>query len=332
MFRSTSSSLSGSSVRSNRHDEWGVWRFIYDPTASVPAVLVEDLNGTPQAFYVREPDGRLIAREAGESLQYYFFDLLGSTILMAPATEGNPTDTLYYTPWGETVTSGSRASTVGTAANPYRYVGSFGYYTHHQDANLADWMQLGVRFYDPELGRFERRDPARTSTESAYGYGNGNPLVRVDPTGRLAVGPATGGLSGLGAIAARMWTCWVQAFESARPFRDAAEAGTLINGHALAHCVATCKIRRCIAGSRAEAELIGGLLEEWQWVFPERGRFGFGTGRWFHNPHRDDAALWGQIGATLELRRCENCDSGCRRALNDHGIRVRGQPQAGRRW
>jgi len=160
------------------------WRFIYDPTASVPAVLVEDLNGTPQAFYVREPDGRLIAREAGESLQYCFFDLLGSTILMAPAAENNPTDRFYYTPWGETVTTGARASAVGTTANPYRFVGSLGYYTHHQDANLADWMQLGVRFYEPELGRFERRDPVNSPLTQSYLYANVAPLRFVDPSGK----------------------------------------------------------------------------------------------------------------------------------------------------
>ncbi len=161
------------------------WRFIYDPTASVPAVLVEDLNGTPQAFYVREPDGRLIARDSGDGLQYYFFDLLGSTILMAPAAESNPTDRFYYTPWGETVTTGSRASTIATTANPYRFVGSLGYYTHHQDANLADWMQLGVRFYQPELGRFERMDPVREAASSRYNYGGNRPLALVDPGGEV---------------------------------------------------------------------------------------------------------------------------------------------------
>jgi len=161
------------------------WRFIYDPTASVPAVVVEDLNGTPQAFYVREPDGRLIARDAGGSLHYYFFDLLGSTVLMAPATEGNPTDRFYYTPWGQTVTTGSRASTVATTANPYRYVGSLGYYHHHQDANLTDWLQLGVRFYDPELGRFERRDPIASYLGSEFLYGGARPTLMVDPSGMV---------------------------------------------------------------------------------------------------------------------------------------------------
>ena|GEM_PF-1125749 len=161
--------------------------FVYDPTAGVPAVLVET-DGENETFYVREPGGELIARATGQTRQYYFFDRLGSTIAMVPAVEGNPTDRLFYTPWGELVTSGSRASTVGTTANPYRYVGSLGYYYHHQDANLADWMQLGVRFYQPELGRFERIEPvSSTDDESAYVYSGDSPVAYIDFDGESKV-------------------------------------------------------------------------------------------------------------------------------------------------
>jgi RHS repeat-associated protein len=157
--------------------------FVYDPTAGVPAVLVET-DGENETFYVREPGGELIARATGQTRQYYLFDRLGSTIAMVPAVEGNPTDRLFYTPWGELVTSGSRASTVGTTANPYRYVGQLGYYYHHQDAGLQDWMQLGVRFYEPEIGRFERRDPVESEPEYIY---CGSLCMRlVDPSGALA--------------------------------------------------------------------------------------------------------------------------------------------------
>ncbi len=157
--------------------------FVYDPTAGVPAVLVET-DGENETFYVREPGGELIARATGQTRQYYFFDRLGSTVAMVPAVEGNPTDRLFYTPWGELVTSGSRASTVGTTANPYRYVGQLGYYYHHQDSGLQDWMQLGVRFYEPEIGRFERRDfwPSRATP---YSYCHGRPYAAIDPTGMV---------------------------------------------------------------------------------------------------------------------------------------------------
>jgi len=160
--------------------------FVYDPTAGVPAVLVET-DGENETFYVREPGGELIARATGQTRQYYFFDRLGSTVAMVPAVEGNPTDRLFYTPWGEVMTSGSRASTVGTTANPYRYVGQLGYYYHHQDAGLQNWMQLGVRFYEPELGRFERRDPEEMQGLAAYSYADDGPTAAIDPTGRVCV-------------------------------------------------------------------------------------------------------------------------------------------------
>ncbi|NLE58918.1 MAG: hypothetical protein GX616_11190, partial [Planctomycetes bacterium] len=247
------------------------WRFVYDPTASVPAVVVEDLNGTPQAFYVREPDGRLIAREAGESLQYYFFDLLGSTILIAPAAENNPTDRFYYTPWGETVTAGARASAISTTANPYRYVGSFGYYTHHQDANLADWMQLGVRFYEPELGRFERRDPVPSAVIHGYAYADAKPTGATDPSG-LAT---SAGVSGA-AIAVWFFGC---------PGYAATEASVvglvLPKGYPasdkLLHCIAACRLRRC-----------GTIAMSWAW----------GWGKEIHDFWRN---LWGKKDSPVDL-------------------------------
>ena len=160
------------------------WQFVYDPTANVPAVLAEVKNGDLQAFYVREPGGELIARVAGEDRKYYFFDGLGSVMAMAPAVEGNPTDRYFYTPWGE---PDARAQSLSaTTGNPYRYVGQLGYYFHHQIPALQNWLQLGVRFYDPEAGRFERRDPLPTSVEAVYTYAHGNPQGWADPSGLQA--------------------------------------------------------------------------------------------------------------------------------------------------
>jgi len=175
----------GDQQRQKLTNSGGSTYFVYDPTAGIPAVLIET-DGENETFYVREPGGELIARAQGATRQYYFFDRLGSAVAMVPAVEGNPTDRLFYTPWGELVTSGTRASTVGTTANPYRYVGELGYYYHHQDSGLTDWMQLGVRFYQPELGRFERRDPL-VSIYGGYEYALGSPFQHADPSGRSAV-------------------------------------------------------------------------------------------------------------------------------------------------
>jgi hypothetical protein len=53
-----------------------------------------------------------------------------------------------------------RCSVATTSDNPYRYVGELGYYTHWQDPNMSDRLQLGVRFYEPEVVRFGQAETA----------------------------------------------------------------------------------------------------------------------------------------------------------------------------
>lgn len=88
--------------------------------------------------------------------------------------------------------------------------------------------------------------------------------------------------------------------------------------HPMAHCVAACEINRCLGGTYTEAVTIGGLLEEWQWIFPENGWFGWGTGGWFENPWWDEAAYWNHLGAALadECPR-RSCEEACRIGTND---------------
>jgi len=44
-------------------------------------------------------------------------------------------------------------------------------------------LQLGVRFYDAEVGRFTQRDPLES--EQVYAYVNGRVLVQTDSTGYM---------------------------------------------------------------------------------------------------------------------------------------------------
>ena len=153
----------------------GTWYFVYDTTAGIPAVIEEN-DGTP-VYYIREPNGALIARDfaVGESrsIQYYHFDALGSTRALTD-DDGDVTDRYSYDAWGNTTHTGS-------TEQPYQFVGQLGYYTHWQDENL-DLIQLGVRFYDPETGRFTQRDPAMDGL-NWYVYTVDSPTGRVDPTG-----------------------------------------------------------------------------------------------------------------------------------------------------
>ena len=153
----------------------GTYTFVYDATAGIPAVI-EEVSPSGSVYYVREPNGALIARVAAGSAHYYHFDALGSTRLLTDDS-GVKTDEYSYDAWGNTTHE------TGTTAQPYQYVGRLGYYTHVQD-NQMDLLQLGVRFYDPETGRFTQVDPVHYGM-SWYRYAGDRPTARVDPTGLL---------------------------------------------------------------------------------------------------------------------------------------------------
>lgn len=68
----------------------------------------------------------------------------------------------------------------GVAGQPYQFVGQYGYYTHYQEPNIGGLLQLGVRFYDPSVGRFTQVDPIKDGL-NWYDYGEENPIVNIDP-------------------------------------------------------------------------------------------------------------------------------------------------------
>ncbi|MDH7482381.1 MAG: RHS repeat-associated core domain-containing protein [Armatimonadota bacterium] len=112
-------------------------------------------------------------------MRYYHFDALGSTRLLTDSN-GNITDEYTSDAWGRLMEH------TGSTAQPYQFVGQLGYYTHVQDANLP-LLQLGVRFYDPEVGRFTQVDPVDRSPRSFYAYADDSPTFQTDPSGREPV-------------------------------------------------------------------------------------------------------------------------------------------------
>lgn len=129
---------------------------------------------------MRGPGGELLASFVdGEtpSPRYYHFDQLGNMVLLT-----NGSGVVYsgktYDAWGNRVDGGA------STTSPYQYVGELGYYTHTytQGPTLDDLLQLGVRFYDPEIGRFTQRD-AIPVVGSEFSYVSGEPTTNVDPSG-----------------------------------------------------------------------------------------------------------------------------------------------------
>ena len=139
--------------------------------------------------YIREPDGSLVARfEPGENpvADYYYFDGLGSTVMLTQGLS-TITDRYDYDAWGN-----EYPIMVSTADNPYRYVGQLGYYTHWMDSSLTDLLHLGVRFYEPGVGRFGQTDFAQDS--KCYSYAWMRPTAYVDPDGERPQKSGAGGV------------------------------------------------------------------------------------------------------------------------------------------
>ena len=84
------------------------------------------------------------------------------------------TDTYQLDAWGHQIASS------GSTQNPYKYGAAWGYIT-----DPSGLLQLGHRFYWPELGRFVQRDPVG-ATEYIYAYGGNQPSLYIDPEGLRA--------------------------------------------------------------------------------------------------------------------------------------------------
>jgi RHS repeat-associated protein len=156
-------------------------------------VLEGTLSGdtyTTTAKYLWEGESYyspLISEYVSNAWRHYLYDGLGSTRQLLDANQ-TVTDTYTYEAFGT-----SKGST-GSTPNPYRYVGSLGYYQ-----TGSSLMHLGARYYLPEAGRFMGRDPLRhLAGLNMYWYAMGNPGNATDPSGLWCwhIPDLRGGVSG----------------------------------------------------------------------------------------------------------------------------------------
>jgi len=142
----------------------------------VRPVLGGTLSGdtfTTNNRYALEADSYydpLVYSNVGGYRRHYLYDGLGSTRQLLNDAQ-TTTDTYSYEAFGNLMGS------TGTTANPYRYVGSLGYYQ-----TGSSLMHLGARYYMPEIGRFIQRDPIH-SRDNWYAYVLNNPTNLEDPAG-----------------------------------------------------------------------------------------------------------------------------------------------------
>jgi RHS repeat-associated protein len=134
----------------------------------------QTLSGTTTS-YTRDPRGTLIALRTGTSSSgssyYYTYDGLGSVVGLINAS-GTKINTYSYDPYGI-----SRSKTE-TVTNPWQYIGGY--------LDTATGMyKLGIRYYDPTLGRFTQQDP--TGQDPHYTYALNSPITLSDPSGAITV-------------------------------------------------------------------------------------------------------------------------------------------------
>jgi len=170
---------------------WGpgcVRRYFYDGQR-----VLEETNdaGGIYARYIAEGSSYydpllLFARCSGE-VRYPLYDGIGTTQRLVDQN-GTVTDSYTLDAFGKPFSS------TGSTRNPYRYGGAWDYFTDYLGSGL---LQLGHRFYWPEVGRFIQQDPEGEGV-NWYAYVGNNPTSYVDPVGGLAqfVAPLLAGAGG----------------------------------------------------------------------------------------------------------------------------------------
>lgn len=141
---------------------------------------VSDRAGATTAqHYTRDATGGLVGLREGSTRAYYLFDGLGSVAAVTDAT-GSVTNRYSYDPYGTT----SETTFAGAMDSPWRYTGEY------QDP--TGLYKIGMRYYQPELGRWTQADPlgqrinpAQPAEAHPYNYVGCNPVNYTDPTGML---------------------------------------------------------------------------------------------------------------------------------------------------
>ncbi len=128
--------------------------------------------------YDHGPDRLLSLEHAVEGRQFYLFDALGSVVNLTDAA-GAIQARYVYDAWG------NHRRVAGTSPNPFGF-------TDHERDDESGLCYAKARYYDPEIGLFLTQDPFEGVLDTPpslhrYLYAYGNPMVYVDPSGRIAI-------------------------------------------------------------------------------------------------------------------------------------------------
>ncbi|MGF1529718.1 MAG: RHS repeat domain-containing protein, partial [Candidatus Competibacterales bacterium] len=160
---------------------------VINPQAALSQVLIRKHPDGSQTYYVYglgllgESQVAPSGNELPDSYLSYHYDLRGSTLALSDET-GQVVARYAYGPYGQAMA----VYNLRGRETPFLYNGRDGVMA---EANGLYCMR--ARFYHPELRRFLNRDILRGSlytpkTLNRYAYGEGDPILMVDPSGESA--------------------------------------------------------------------------------------------------------------------------------------------------
>ncbi len=162
-------------LRVMRETDVGETHFIWDNENIIREV---DDTGLVEAAYTLEPKayGKLVSQHRAAESSFFHFDALGSTRLLTDDNAAE-TDSYFYKAFGDL------ESSLGTTTNPFRWVGSLGYYYDNESGDYS----LRRRQYQSDIGRFMSEDPIEYEggDQNLYRLVGNNPTNEVDPSGLL---------------------------------------------------------------------------------------------------------------------------------------------------
>jgi len=152
--------------------------YLLDENRQYAQVLEEYRNNGVQSRYTYGGELDLISQTRSNSTSFYLQDRHSGVRQLTDAS-GAITDQYTYDTYGNTISS------VGSTQNTYQYRGE------HSDPNLG-MQYLRARYYDTQSGRFANVDPFEGYQElpisrHRYIYGNSNPIMHSDPTGKFSL-------------------------------------------------------------------------------------------------------------------------------------------------
>ena len=178
-------------IRQSKDIDGEITAYLVDPNRDYAQVLAEvDGLGQVSASYTYGDD--LLSQTRDNQTHHFHYDALGSTRLLSDEA-GDQSDGYRYAAYGELLERS------GGVLNGYLFAGE------QFDAELG-WYYNRARYLSTDVGRFTSMDTFQgfqrePETLNKYVYANANPIMVIDPSGRVGIMTVSVAAIGVGSAA-----------------------------------------------------------------------------------------------------------------------------------